>query len=67
MDGNPSYSEAQDADGCHRTRLVVIRNQQVIGSSPIAGSKRNPYNLTDLATRLASGESFSCPVRSAVR
>ena len=38
----------------------MIRNQQVNGSSPFAGSRRNPYNLTELATRLASGESLSC-------
>ena len=44
----------------------LIRNQQVNGSSPFAGSTRSPYNLTELAARLTSRELCSFPVRSAV-
>ena len=38
VDRKPNKLHGQDAGGRHRTRLLLIRNQQVRGSSPRAGS-----------------------------
>ena len=35
---NTANLHALDISGCPRTHLMVIRNQQVVGSSPTAGS-----------------------------
>jgi hypothetical protein len=43
---NTAILDALDISGCPRTPLMVIRNQQVVGSSPTAGS-RFPNKITD--------------------